>query len=182
MENSNEEHSAINEELSSTNEEMQSMNEELQSTNEELETSKEELQSVNEELITVNTELQQKIHDLTIVNNDMNNLISGTGIATIFVDFKLCILRYTPAVNELINLIPGDVGRPIGQIVDNLANYNNLINDIRSVLDTLAPKEVDVQTKTGSWYTMRILPYRTIENVIEGAVINFVNISERKKG
>jgi two-component system CheB/CheR fusion protein len=109
-----------NEELKSTNEELQSSNEELQSTNEELETSKEELQSVNEELVTVNTELQIKLDELSRVNNDMNNLLAGTGIGTVFVDHQLCIQRFTPAVTEVINLIQTDVGRPVGHIVSKL--------------------------------------------------------------
>lgn len=167
-----------NEELKSSNEEMQSINEELQSTNEELETSKEELQSINEELATVNTELQSKVTDLSRANNDMNNLLAGTGIGTIFVDHKLHILRFTPNVTLIINLIMSDVGRPVGHIVSNLVGYNSLVADVQTVLDTLIPKEVDVQTQDGKYYTMRILPYRTLDNVIEGAVITFVDITE----
>jgi two-component system CheB/CheR fusion protein len=157
---------------------MQSMNEELQSTNEELETSKEELQSVNEELATVNAELQTKVIDLSRASNDMNNLLAGTGIGTIFVDHELRILRFTPAASAIINLILSDVGRPVGHIVPNLVGYRSLVADAQAVLDTLVPKEVDVQTTEGHWYTMRILPYRTLDNVIEGAVITFVDITE----
>ncbi|MES2824499.1 MAG: CheR family methyltransferase [Pseudomonadota bacterium] len=174
----NEELETSNEELKSSNEEMQSINEELQSTNEELETSKEELQSINEELATVNTELQTKVTDLSRVNNDMNNLLAGTGIGTVFVDHSLSILRFTPAATLIINLIAGDVGRPVGHIVSNLINYQNLVVDIKEVLKTLQPKEVDVQTISHEWYTLRILPYRTLDNVIEGAVITFVDITE----
>jgi two-component system, chemotaxis family, CheB/CheR fusion protein len=170
-----------NEELRSSNEEMQSVNEELQSTNEELETSKEELQSVNEELFTVNAELQTKVADLTRANNDMNNLLAGTGIATVFVDHNLRILRFTPAATRIINLIQSDIGRPVGHIVSNLMGYNTLPEDTQAVLDTLSPKEVEVQTRTGAWYTMLILPYRTLDNVIEGAVITFVDISAAKR-
>jgi PAS domain-containing protein len=170
-----------NEELRSSNEEMQSVNEELQSTNEELETSKEELQSVNEELFTVNAELQTKVVDLTRTNNDMNNLLAGTGIATVFVDHSLRILRFTPAATRIINLIQSDMGRPVGHIVSNLIGYNTLPEDTQDVLDTLSPKEVEVQTRTGAWYMMRILPYRTLDNVIEGAVITFVDISAAKR-
>jgi two-component system, chemotaxis family, CheB/CheR fusion protein len=170
-----------NEELRSSNEEMQSVNEELQSTNEELETSKEELQSVNEELFTVNAELQTKVVDLTRTNNDMNNLLAGTGIATVFVDHSLRILRFTPAATRIINLIQSDMGRPVGHIVSNLIGYNTLPEDTQAVLDTLSPKEVEVQTRTGAWYMMRILPYRTLDNVIEGAVITFVDISAAKR-
>jgi two-component system CheB/CheR fusion protein len=158
--------------------EMQSVNEELQSTNEELETSKEELQSVNEELATVNNELQIKVADLSRTNNDMNNLLSGTGIATVFVDLRLRILRFTPAATAIINLMPGDVGRPVSHIVSNLAGYDRLVEDTQAVLDTLTPKEADVQTSNGKWYTLRIQPYRTTDNVIEGAVITFSDITE----
>jgi len=167
-----------NEELKSSNEEMQSINEELQSTNEELETSKEELQSVNEELATVNAELQNKVIDLTRANNDMNNLLAGTGIGTIFVDHGLRILRFTPTATKIINLIQSDIGRPVGHIVSNLVGYDALLTDIQVVLDTLVPKEVEVHSRAGMWYTMRILPYRTLENVIEGAVITFTDITE----
>ena len=174
----NEELETSNEELKSSNEEMQSINEELQSTNEELETSKEELQSINEELATVNTELQTKVIDLSRANNDMNNLLAGTGIGTIFVDHSLRILRFTPAATLIINLILSDVGRPVGHIVSNLVNYDSLVADIQAVLKSLTPKEVDVQTVELKWYTMRMLPYRTLDNIIEGAVITFVDITE----
>ena len=170
-----------NEELKSSNEEMQSINEELQSSNEELETSKEELQSVNEELATVNAELQNKLIDLSQANNDMSNLLAGTGIATIFVDHRLCILRFTPAATRIINLLQVDIGRPVGHIVSNMVGYSSLVADVQSVLATLIPKELEVQTAEGKWYTMRILPYRTLDNVIEGAVLTFVDITEMKK-
>ena len=177
----NEELETSNEELKSSNEEMQSVNEELQSTNEELETSKEELQSLNEELATVNAELQTKVADLSRANNDMNTLLAGTGIATIFMDHQLRILRFTPTATQIINLIHSDVGRPVGHILSNLIGYTSLVADAQSVLDTLVAKEVEVKTTEGKWYTMRILPYRTLENVIEGAVINFVDITALKK-
>lgn len=180
LQTANEELETSNEELKSSNEEMQSVNEELQSTNEELETSKEEMQSINEELATINAELQTKVLDLARANNDMNNLLAGTGIATVFVDYRLRILRFTPTANAIINLIAGDVGRPVGHIVSNLVGYDRLVADTQAVLDTLIPKEVEVQTLEGKWYTLRILPYRTMDNVIEGAVINFVDISEMK--
>ena len=174
----NEELETANEELKSSNEEMQSVNEELQSSNEELETSKEELQSINEELSTVNAELQTKVGDLSRANNDMNNLLAGTGIATIFVDHNLRIMRFTPTAMQIINLILSDVGRPVGHIVSNLVGYSALVSDAQAVLNTLIPKEVDVQTTEGKFFTMRILPYRTLDNVIEGAVITFVDITE----
>lgn len=176
-----EELETANEELCSSNEEMQSINEELQSTNEELETSREELQSINEELITVNTELQTKVNELSRLNNDMNNMLSGTGIATVFVDLQLSILRFTPAATEIINLIRSDIGRPIAHLASNMVGYDNLISDVQAVLHTLIYKEVEVQTKKGRWYLMRIQPYRTLENAIEGAVITFGDISEVKK-
>ena len=180
LQTTNEELETSNEELKSSNEEMQSVNEELQSTNEELETSKEELQSVNEELATVNAELQQKVVDLSRANNDMNNLLAGTGIGTVFVDYQLHIQRFTPAVTQVINLILTDVGRPVGHIVSNLAGYDRLVEDVKAVLDTLVPKEIEVQTKAGAWYLLRIRPYRTLENVIEGAVITFTEITEMR--
>ena len=169
-----------NEELRSSNEEMQSMNEEFQSANEELETSKEELQAVNEELATVNAELQTKVTDLSQANNDMNNLLAGTGIGTVFVDHQLRIVRFTPAVTRIINLIPSDLGRPVGHIVANLSGYDALVADTREVLANLIPKEIDVRTTEGRWFTMRIQPYRTLDNVIEGAVITFVDVTEVK--
>ncbi len=177
----NEELETSNEELKSSNEEMQSINEELQSTNEELETSKEELQSVNEELATVNSELQTKVADLSRANNDMNNLLAGTGIATVFVDHQLRILRFTPAATKIINLIQSDIGRPVGHIVSNLPGYDKLTQDTQAVLDTLVPREAEVRTAEGRWYTMRIQPYRTLDNVIEGAVLTFVDVTEARQ-
>jgi two-component system CheB/CheR fusion protein len=177
LQTANEELETSNEELKSSNEEMQSVNEELQSTNEELETSKEELQSVNEELATVNAELQTKVADLSRANNDMNNLLAGTGIATVFVDHQLRIMRFTPAATKIINLIQSDIGRPVSHIVSNLSGYGNLKEDTQAVLDTLVSKEADVQTAEGWWYTMRIQPYRTVDNVIEGAVITFIDVT-----
>jgi two-component system CheB/CheR fusion protein len=177
----NEELETSVEELKSSSEEMQSINEELQSTNEELETSKEELQSLNEELATVNNELQIKVHDLTQANNDMNNLLSGTNIATIFLDYQQNILRFTPTANKIINLISSDVGRPVAHIVSNLVAYNHLSNDVKAVLDTLIPKEIEVQTIEGRWYNLIIQPYRTMENAIEGAVVTFIDITTAKE-
>ena len=176
-----EEMETSSEQLKSTNEEMQSVNEEMQSTNEELETSKEELQSLNEELATVNTELQTKVDDLSRVNNDMNNLLAGTGVATLFVDHHLRIVRFTPTATELINLIHSDIGRPVAHVVSNLDGYDRLVEDVQDVLRDLAPREAEVQTKAGVWFQMRIRPYRTLENVIEGAVVTFTDIAERKR-
>ncbi len=178
LQSMNEELESSTEELRSSNEEMQSVNEELQSTNEELETSKEELQSVNEELATVNNELQTRVLDLSQANNDMNNLLAGTGIGTVFVDYQLRIMRFTPAASAITNLIHTDVGRPVGQIVSNLVGYDRLAADTQQVLDTLVSREVEVQSTAGRWYAMRIQPYRTLENVIEGAVISFIDTTD----
>lgn len=174
-----EEMEASQEELKSINEEFQLTNEELQSTNEELKTSREELQSLNEELITVNMELQTKNNELSQSNSDMRNLLSSTRIATIFLDNNLNIKRFTPEMTCIINLIQTDVGRPISDIVQKL-KYKNLIPDVKRVLDTLVYKEVQVQTTAGNWFNMRIFPYRTIENVIDGVVITFSEITKNK--
>lgn len=167
------------EELKSMNEEFQLTNEELQSTNEELKTSREELQSLNEELLTVNMELQTKNNELSQSNSDMKNLIYSTRIATIFLDNNLNIKRFTPEMTGIINLIQTDVGRPISDIVQKL-KYTNLIPDVKEVLDTLVYKEIQVQTTTENWFNMRIFPYRTIENVIDGVVITFSEITKSK--
>ena len=172
-----EELESSNEELKSTNEELQSTNEELQSVNEELETSTEELQSVNEELVTVNNELEQKLDELSRANNDMSNLLAGTGIATLFVDHAMRIQRFTPAATDIINLIGTDVGRPVSDIVSRLTGYDRFLDDLRRVLDTLVPVEAEVETLEGRRYLMRIQPYRTMDNVIEGAVLTFVDIT-----
>ncbi len=106
---------------------------------------------------------------------------AGTGIGTVFVDFELRILRFTPAASQIIHLIASDVGRPVAHIASNLSGYTSLVADVQSVLDTLVPKEADVQTTAGLWFRMRILPYRTLDNVIEGAVITFVDVTERRR-
>jgi two-component system CheB/CheR fusion protein len=121
------------------------------------------------------------VGDLSRANNDMNNLLAGTGIGTVFVDHQLRILRFTPAASQIINLILSDVGRPVAHIVSNLVGYSSLVADLQTVLKTLQPKEAEVQTSEGHSYTLRILPYRTLDNVIEGAVITFVDISELKR-
>ena len=165
------------EELTTANEELQSANEELQSTNEEMDTSREELQSVNEELSTVNTELQKKIEELSQANDDMNNLLAGTNVGTVFVDRELRIQRFTPAATDIVNLIESDIGRPIAHLATNLVHYDTMLQDAQRVFETLTPKEVEVQAKDDHWYLMRILPYRTQENVIDGVVLTFVDIS-----
>ncbi len=169
-----------NEELKSSNEELQSTNEELQSTNEELETSKEELQSMNEELTTVNAELQCKVGELTRTNNDMQNLLNSTDIATLFLDNGLNILRFTAQASKLIHLIKSDIGRPISDLASKL-QLDDLSARCRDVLRTLAFTETEVRTSDGLWYLMRISPYRTTDNVVAGLVLTFVNIDEVKR-
>jgi len=170
-----EEMETSNEELRSANEELQSVNEELQSANEELETSKEELHSTNEELSTVNAELQMKVAELSQSNDDMNNLLAASQIGTVFLDNNLCIKRFTPAMQNTINLITSDIGRPIDHITTQFQDLK--ISDyVREVLNTLHQKECEIQTREGHWYNMRILPYRTTENVIDGVVITFFDI------
>ncbi|MFM2088945.1 MAG: hypothetical protein RLZZ237_3814 [Pseudomonadota bacterium] len=167
------------EELKSANEELQSTNEELQSTNEELTTSKEEMQSLNEELYTVNAELQSKVDDLSLVNSDMKNLLNSTDIATIFLDSGLRIRRFTAPATQIYKLIPTDLRRPLSDIVNDL-DYPGLEDDALEVIRSLVFCERQVPTKTGRWYNVRIMPYRTIENVIDGVVVTFINITESK--
>ena len=171
-----EELKSANEELRSSNEEYMSTNEELKSANEELETSREELQSVNEELTTLNTESQKKNDDLTVLNNDMLNLLNATGVATLFLDEKLRIRRFTPAATRLFKFIDADIGRPIEDISSPLKD-NILVKAAYGVLDNLIPVEREAQTTDGKWYSLRILPYRTSDNIIEGVVVSFVDIS-----
>jgi two-component system CheB/CheR fusion protein len=169
-----------NEELKSTNEELQSTNEELQSTNEELETAKEELQSLNEELVTVNSELQGKLDALADAHDDLQNLLNSTEVATIFLDNELRIKRFTTEAKRVSNLMAVDVGRPLSDIVSKLA-YDRVLEDAQDVLKTLIPKERDVQAADGSWFFMRILPYRTAKNTIDGLVLTFVDITKNKQ-
>jgi len=168
-----------NEELKSTNEELQSTNEELQSTNEELETSKEELQSVNEEIVTVNAELQAKIEQLTDIQNDMKNLLDSTSIGTIFLDEDLIVKRFTRDATRVFRLVPTDAGRPLSDIKSTIVS-GDILADAREVLDTMVPREKEVQTNGNLWYLARLTPYRTLENVIEGVVITFTDITTLK--
>lgn len=167
------------EELRSTNEEQQSTNEELQSTNEELTTSKEEMQSLNEELQTVNSELQGKVDELSRTNNDMKNLLNSTDIATLFLDKELNVRRFTTQATKLIKLIPGDVGRPITDLASDLL-YPELPGDAREVLRKLGFAEKPINTRDGRWFTVRIMPYRTQDDRIDGVVITFTDISVAK--
>jgi len=167
------------EELKSTNEELQSTNEELQSTNEELTTSKEEMQSLNEELQTVNTELQTKVDDLSVTNSDMKNLFDSTDIATVFLDNDLHVRRFTTQATKIIKLIGADVGRPITDLASDL-RYQELAEDAREVLRTLASTEKPIAAHDGRWFTVRIMPYRTLDNRIDGVVITFVDITASK--
>jgi len=164
------------EELKSTNEELQSTNEELQSTNEELTTSKEEMQSLNEELRTVNYELQARVDELSQANNDMKNLLNSTDIATLFLDNVLNVRRFTTQVTKIIKLIPGDVGRPLSDIVTGLV-YPELAEDVREVLRTLVFVEKPIAARDRRWFLVRIMPYRTLENRIDGVVITFTDIT-----
>ena len=167
------------EELKSMNEELQSTNEELQSTNEELTTSKEEMQSMNEELQTVNNELQAKVADISLANNDMKNLLDSTNIATLFLDNALNVRRFTKQTSRIIKLIPGDAGRPVTDIASDLI-YPELAADAREVLRTLVFVERQVAAKDGRWFQVRIMPYRTQENLIDGVVITFAEITVSK--
>ncbi|MDD5578550.1 MAG: chemotaxis protein CheB [Methylobacter sp.] len=175
-----EELQTANEKLKASNEELQSTNEELQSSNEELETSKEEMQSLNEELNTVNSELQNKVEMLSHANNDLQNLLNSTDIATIFLDTDLKIRRYTQPVKNLIKIIDSDIGRPLGDLTSTL-KYDHLLEDAKGVLEALAAKVAEVESAKGEWYLLRILPYRTVENMIDGLVITFIDISRIKK-
>lgn len=167
------------EEFKSNNEELQSANEELQSTNEELTTTKEEVQSLNEELKTVNYEQQAKLDDLSQVTNDIKNLMDSTKIATLFLDNAMCVKRFTNQMSVVSRLILSDAGRPITDIASDLI-YPELAEDVREVLRTLNTVEKQVMSNNGCWFNARILPYRTLEDKIDGVVITFVNITEYK--
>ena len=174
-----EELEASNEELRSSVEELQSSNEELQSTNEELETSREELQSLNEELNTLNAEQESKVGELIETRSNFKNLMEATKIATIFLDNDLRIKSFTPEILSIFNLIPSDIGRPIIDIATNFEHVN-FLHDIKKVFETLVVNEQNIKIKDGKWFHMRILPYRSLTNVIEGVVITFMDITEIK--
>jgi chemotaxis methyl-accepting protein methylase/chemotaxis response regulator CheB len=180
LQTTREEMQSSQEELKSANEELQSTNEELQSTNEELTTSREEMQSMNEELQTVNAEQQSKMDEMSWINNDMKNLLNSTQIVTVFLDNNLYIRRFTTGADKLFKLIPGDVGRPLSDITSNLL-YSGMPEEAREVLRTLVFSEKQITTTDGRWFSVRIMPYRTMEDVIGGVVITFANITEAKK-
>jgi two-component system CheB/CheR fusion protein len=169
-----------NEELKSINEEMQSVNEELQSTNEELETSKEELQSTNEELTTVNVELQKKVDELSKASADMDNLLAASEIASIFLDIRLCIKRYTPRASAIVKLIATDIGRPLSDLNTNFKDIDLAVL-AEKVLKDLNTIEMEAMCLEKIWYAIKITPYRTVENVIDGVVISFVDIQHIKR-
>lgn len=175
-----EEMESTNEELKASNEEAMSVNEELQSTNEELETSKEELQSLNEELSTVNAQLKDKLGEVEAVNNDINNLLVSTDLGVLFLDTDLTIKRYTPGIEELYRIAPGDINRPVGDITRNFV-YEDLEQDARQVMDRLERIERRVDNRDGRIFLQRILPYRTQDNRIDGVVITYSDITEMQQ-
>ena len=179
LQNTREEMQTSHEELRATNEELQSTNEEMQSTNEELTTSKEEMQSLNEEMQTVNTELQGKVEELSRSNNDMKNLLNSTDVATLFLDNNLQVRRFTTQATKIINLIPGDIGRPITDLSSDLI-YPELPDDAHEVLRKLGFSEKPISARDGRWFTVRIMPYRTLDDHIDGVVITFWDISVAK--
>ncbi len=169
-----------NEELKSTNEELQSTNEELKSTNEEIETSKEEMHSTNEELVTINDELQSKVKELVRAKDDINNLMASTEIPTLFLDCQLHIRRYTPTTTKIFNLIESDIDRPIEDITSKI-DYPNLSADAKEVLAKLIPLEREFLTQSDEWFAMRMMPYRTSDNLIDGVVVTFADITKLKQ-
>lgn len=174
-----EESDAANEELRAANEELQSINEEYRSTSEELETSKEELQSINEELQTVNTELKLKLEAISRAHSDLQNLLAATDFGTLFLDSSLRIKRFTERATELFSITPSDEGRPISDFSHQL-EYDDLIQDTRKVLSDLAPIRREIRSRNNLWYDMRMRPYRTVDNKIDGIVITFVDITDRR--
>ena len=180
LQSTREEMQTSQEELKSTNEELQSTNEELQSTNEELTTSKEEMQSLNEELQTVNLELQSKVSDFTQANNDMKNLLNSTEIATLFLDRELNIRRFTDPVTSIFKLRNTDIGRPFTDLVTDL-KYPEINSHAHQVLRTLTSIETSITTNDDRWFSIRIMPYRTLDDRIDGLVITFNDITQYKK-
>lgn len=175
----NETMQTLKQEYRSANEELQSTNEELQSANEELTTSKEEMQSLNEELHTLNAELQARLDELSSASNDMRNLLNSTDIAILFLDKSLKVRRFTPQTTKIIKLIPTDIGRPITDLVSTL-QFPELITDAREVMRTLVSRENQLMSRDKLWFNMRIIPYRTVDDKIDGVVITFSDITSAK--
>jgi two-component system CheB/CheR fusion protein len=165
--------------LTSANEEFQSTNEELQSANEELTTSKEEMQSMNEELQTINTELQTKLDDLALAQSDMQNVLNSIEIAVLFLDQELNVRRYTERAATIISLRETDIGRPLSDLTSSL-RYPDLQEDARKTLESLAATEKQIATTDDRWFSVRIIPYRRLDNVIDGVVITLVDITDTK--
>ncbi|SAK52550.1 signal transduction histidine kinase with CheB and CheR activity [Caballeronia hypogeia] len=173
-----EQHETTVEELKASNEELQAINEELRSATEELESSKEELQSVNEELTTVNTELQARVEDTAKANDDLQNIIASTEIATVFVDKQIRVKRFTTSATRVFKLIDVDIGRSLFDITHSL-RYSSLADDVKQAFDTLKLIEREVESADGKWYLMRLLPYRTADDRIDGAVLTLIDITAR---
>ena len=179
LQTTREESEAANEELRAANEELQSINEEYRSTSEELETSKEELQSINEELQTVNSELKLKLEAVSRAHSDLQNLMAATDFGTLFLDSSLRIKRFTRQVTELFSITPSDEGRPISDFAHRL-EYDGLVADTRKVLNNLAPIRHEIHSRDGRWYDVRLRPYRTVDDKIDGVVLTFVDMTDRK--
>jgi two-component system, chemotaxis family, CheB/CheR fusion protein len=167
------------EDLRAANEALQSINEEHSSTADELETSREELQSMNEELQTLNNELELKLEAMCQAHNDLQNLMSATNIGTLFLDSALHIKRFTPRISEFFNIKTGDEGRPITDFTHRLDDAN-LVKDIHTVMQTLMPIEHEVRSDNNGWFLMRLRPYRTFDDKIEGVVVTFIDVTERR--
>ncbi len=177
---SRDQYEAVTEELRASNEELQSMNEEYRSTSEELETSKEELQSINEELQTLNNELKLKLESVSRAHNDLQNLMAATDLATLFLDPDMRINRFTPRLAQIFNVVNGDEGRPISNFTNKL-KYNDLTRDGKRVLADLTTLEKTIESTDGHWFLLRVRPYRTLDDRIEGVVMTFVDITEQRK-
>lgn len=180
LQNTIEEYETTTEELESSNEELLSMNEELQSKNEEIETSKEELQSVNEELKTTNQELKAKVRELKDTNSDLRNLMEATTVATLFLDRDLCVGWFTPRVRDYFSIREADAGRPLSDLTKHV-EYDGLLADAQTVLDSLQPFEQEIQDDDGRWLLVRMRPYRTVDDEVDGVVVTFVDITDRKQ-
>jgi two-component system CheB/CheR fusion protein len=175
-----EDHETTLEEFKSVNEEVLSANEELQSTNEELETAKEELQSTNEELTTLNEEVQNRNAELSSANNDLLNLLSQVDVPVVMVSRDLCVRRFSPPAQKILNLLPSDVGRRLGQIRPNL-DLQDMEPIVREVIERSTAQQREVRTKEGAWHILHVRPYETWDHKIEGAVISLQNIDALKR-